>query len=882
MLSKAFLSEQPSKNLIFSKGFPQLSHKGSESTPRERLVDFGVAAHYSGGLSITDCSSGNRFFQVDGTKTSRAITNPKNLFKTPKLPKTRDTYISKLTESKKSENSFQFWEIIERVDSCNIRANSKQVYPSTLESANEQISLWSQCTSEIGVSLRSFNADLYHAMNTIHSALFSLFDDIHRAYKAAYDEFDAQKNELSGKVKALQREVMVLSKQNTEFFLSNQLSQAKIQKEVDEMFPSLEDEILRLRNCSKNIENKISGDLTDTLHQLYLDMSVNDPVPELSEIDLDSLSSDDLLNDIRQKYKFIISSTVRTVKKSLASNRNCFTVYTQTEEVFISPKDYDDLGKQLEKNLLAYQSALMQLETFREDSNHKANALAKAEQERLQAKNETFQLKRELELQNKEILPLKLEIDRKKQEILALNAQGDEKVEQIVRLESRIEMLLEKVLDLNYELEQLKKSRPPTSKKGKIPETISPDPELKKSSLDEIGKSGLTVRQELEQLYNKGKLSMKSNRRLSYRPSSKKLVEYQHSYKDINETMDIKDGNDFRYLDDSYKNDENLSFKRPSFENLNKISDEVGHQDQEFKETDKNTLREGEESQSKDFNDTNTDRDEVKIYEKSKKTQEKSPGNLKKPKANDLKKTFSSKPKVLPNQFSKKSQFPIQAISKTSIPLNKTVSKSPDNFKIDQSIIDRIDITTITSVPNQPNLYNDSNSTATLKLSIPRYEIDGEALSPQVLPEEHDKNPDSSRNSIKDEDLNIPIDLKSKSLQSASKEKQNRVVIQNINSSALSSISKYEPVSKTIVCMDKECGRDEIFEISIGVQVNTANFHEESSKEYNRTLFLPYNPNNIYGLKGDVYYQKNNFMPQAKIPDLSTSLLFQPVYKYSQ
>ena len=79
---------------------------------------------------------------------------------------------------------------------------------------------------------------------------------------------------------------------------------------------------------------------------------------------------------------------------------------------------------------------------------------------------------------------------------------------------------------------------------------------------------------------------------------------------------------------------------------------------------------------------------------------------------------------------------------------------------------------------------------------------------------------------------------------------------------------------------DKICGRDIIAEISIGVQVDLYHPEENTPRESTGHYFLPYNPNNIYGLRGDVYYQKSSFMPQARIPDLSTSLMFQPAYKY--
>jgi hypothetical protein len=77
---------------------------------------------------------------------------------------------------------------------------------------------------------------------------------------------------------------------------------------------------------------------------------------------------------------------------------------------------------------------------------------------------------------------------------------------------------------------------------------------------------------------------------------------------------------------------------------------------------------------------------------------------------------------------------------------------------------------------------------------------------------------------------------------------------------------------------DQCLGTDLIETVSVGIQVNM-NKKDDSYLSESTTYFLPYNPNNIYGLRGDVYYQGSSFQPQARIPDLSSSLLFNPPYK---
>ena len=95
MLNKTINSAQASKNASFykKKAFPSLSHKPSESLPRERLLELGYMPHWNDTLSVTDCSSAGRFFQhVEGSNTCRAASNSLRM---PRVSKPRDTFISK-------------------------------------------------------------------------------------------------------------------------------------------------------------------------------------------------------------------------------------------------------------------------------------------------------------------------------------------------------------------------------------------------------------------------------------------------------------------------------------------------------------------------------------------------------------------------------------------------------------------------------------------------------------------------------------------------------------------------------------------------------------------------------------------------------------------
>ena len=142
MLNKSTNSEQPSKNQSFSKCFPSLSHRPSDSMQKEKIIDLGILPHWTETLSVTDCSSGGRFFRkADGTKTTRAAAT--RSLRMPKVLSQRESYLAKYSENQKGTEFNYIWEITERVDSFKIRSQNKSSYgKNTKNTVNEQINLW--------------------------------------------------------------------------------------------------------------------------------------------------------------------------------------------------------------------------------------------------------------------------------------------------------------------------------------------------------------------------------------------------------------------------------------------------------------------------------------------------------------------------------------------------------------------------------------------------------------------------------------------------------------------------------------------------------------------------------------------------------------------
>jgi hypothetical protein len=93
---------------------------------------------------------------------------------------------------------------------------------------------------------------------------------------------------------------------------------------------------------------------------------------------------------------------------------------------------------------------------------------------------------------------------------------------------------------------------------------------------------------------------------------------------------------------------------------------------------------------------------------------------------------------------------------------------------------------------------------------------------------------------------------------------------------------EYTVVDKGVWTTD-ELKMIQVTNFSKAVQVNdgVALDNQESKSSFSRNIyFLPYNPNNAYGLRGETYFNTKNqvFGAQPRIPDLASSLLFQNSY----
>ncbi|OMJ80681.1 hypothetical protein SteCoe_19017 [Stentor coeruleus] len=916
MLKSDTKPEQSSKNAsLIHFGLPLLTHRHSESVQRERTIDLGVLQHLNETFSGTDCSSGGRFFRHNEVlKATRALSHS---YKLPKPLTSRESYLAKYSDPHKSENT-HIWEIIERIDTCKIRTSSTINSTETITQISTKINMWSKCTSEIITIIKSLNSELSTSLSISYTEIFSLFKEFSNFIKNSETKYQTTISDLNAQIKSLQKDLNSLQKQNKELVKTFKLEELKIKKEVEDMFPNHEEEIRKFKEESMMLRNKKYGKLPDALEKLYNDMNKEEPVPEMTDMDLAGIDADELIAGMMDKYKLIITATVKNVKKNIVKKSKSNNEEMQTEGHYIDPKIHDDLVRQLEKTNIAYQRVITQMENHKEDTSTKGKIIDRSEVEKRHYSSQNLQLKKELDISNKEIHILKQDLERKKHEIDILESKTNKKSDHIIELQNRIDIMNEKILDLSYELERAKLSRPTSGSHTKrLSLNVSfKEEEPKKNRLDEVTKSGFTVREELEKAYQNNLAEMRrKNQTVSVKKIDKDFernVEenYEENYEKKNWGNDEKNigkTDDKNYLKNVTENGKNCLEKHVE-ENRKEIrSKNVELNDYQDAEVLIVVNAPEDLDANKSIDEKNTDFNSGKNSKNNKKHGTKTSSQNKETDKKEKQKEPTKKKSKKTNSI----HASVRLIENTEKPHDKNTKTPGKHIKPIEHTPKTIE-KTAASLSKSPIKSSESpiNSSSTIP--------ENSYKNHKILPEENTKNPsktsyntqDTRENSYKDpssEETSHIISLSKyynqdeiveQSLESLPSEtylpsaSENnpsiKITVFPINSrnspiKKFESMTNYEDnygksLTKQGMC-DKICGLDFLSFVSVGIQVDTSKSFQETFFENSSTYFLPYNPNNVYGLRGDVFYQGSSFQPQARIPDMNTSAIFLPPFK---
>ena len=757
-------SHSPNKLLIGVKIFPPLGCRFKDSFLQSQPNELFTNDKVFRSMEYNNNSTHKFFNPEEGKHTARTATrSTKNTSSRRNRPK---------CSSSLSVDNTLIWEITERVDSYSLRS-LKKAGNISLECFSSQIELGSQCFSEISKIMSISYPDIVSVMSVFFETLFKIFQNFIEFHKNSLEGLRNTISSLETKTEKFKNEYEVLEDKFRNLERIRTIDELAIEAEVNKMFPADPEEIQSFKESVEELRKLRPGEVTNLLQDIFNRMNLERKIPEETDMDFGEFSTDKIVDGIKYNYEVIVTSTIKSIKKAFRKSFEKISTGVQTIAIYIDPKRYEELNKQLDKALISSQSNAVQLEKCKEELKTATQKLEILENERTVIKSENQGLKQELEYKNREITRLKSEIESRKVETVAIQRQSTLREKEIEHVERTKTKLESENIDLKNIIKKLEQQvnapisvLPSRRKAEELPSEPLAVP--KHSNLDEITPSGLTVRQELEREYNLNKRGPKSPA-----PGDPTSL----NAKKFNPT-------DFRRNSALISN-----FSRNDFEDSDGLQ--------------------------------------------------------------------STKPRF-------------STISHDDIPVIK--ERNYGEIEDDDSDSDQ-EFKRLNKARGNNTYSSGTNQVAEkIKVVIKKSEGDSSLLERSKDEKRQKNSPDKKRKQIKNKAGNNAKDIKKeggKKLEANMGCINDKSQTGNINVVSKNSDRTQDRSQRTEGFVDKCCGNDIFAEISIGVQVNNG-LPEPDEPEIEKVKIIhAFNPNNIYGLRGDVYYKNTVFQAQPRIPELA-------------
>ena len=759
--------QPPNKAPMGVKVFPPLGGRLKDSFLQSQPNE--VLAHDKGFrvLESTSNSTYKFFTHEEGKLTARTTT------RSTKYTSSRRNR-PKCSSSLSVDNSLM-WEITERVDTYSLRS-LKKPENINLEYFASQIELGGQCFTEISKIMNMAYPDIVSVMGNFNDSLFKIFQNFIEFHKTSVEALKSSLSFAETKNEKIKNEYASLEKKFKNLERVRGVDELTIEAEVNKMFPGDPEEIQNFKDRVGELKKLRPGGVTELLQDIINRMNLERKMPEETDMDFGEFSTDKIVDGIKYNYEVIVTSTIKSIKKAFRNSFAKISTGVQTSASYIDPKKFEEMAKQLDKALLSSQSNAVQLEKCKEELKVAIPRLEQLENERTIVKNENQSLKQELEYRNKEIQRLRSDIESRKVETSTIQRQStirEKEIENIERVKTKLETENIELKTVIKRFEQQINAPVSVFPIRRKVEELPPEPptQSKKSNLDEITASGLTVREKLEREYMLNKRLVKSPIPPdSTSPTTKRLN-----------------------LTDLQKNSALINnFARNEFENSEKAQKKKRFSDISMDDTPR--IEERSHGELED-DDSDTDQ-EIKSPNRTR-------GN---------------------NTHSTESR---NRLAETVEKIKVTIKRSEVDSGMPESA---------KSSKPQKNSHEIKRKHTKIKTGTKAKETNNEGKGKQGV---------NKKGSTHD------------------KSQTNKVIVVSRNLDRLE-----EGLLGNDIFADKCCGNDIFAVISIGVQVNNG-LPEPDEPEIDKGKFIhAFNPNNIYGLRGDVYYKNTVFQAQPRIPEL--------------
>lgn len=718
-----------------------------------------------------------------------------------------------------------YWEVNERIESCEMRVKLSQVPLSV----SEEFSLWKACIIEIQPLIKRHNSELGSIFIDVTNRLSQLFKDLHKSNEDFQKVTVRDNHDLRHKIRALDEENLKMQATIRELQDLKRMELEQITREIAEIFGSEDTELQLMKLKTKRFHDAGGVSTADYLKDLYEHMNKDFYIPESRVHDLPSANMDEFSQAMQTKFKNLQKTTAARILKLLESSKNKSTAQIQTTAVYISPKDHEDLVTQMEKLNIQYQSAVMQLERYREDFTAKSSAYDTLETEKVGFLTEINRLKREFEIVNKELASFKKELD-------PLKSPQDNSKDIRNKVHGELEMLAghqwQKLSSLTKSLE-------------KAEVTIKEKDQKIKELEEKIEKIRLSRAERAEEL--------------TERPAIVRI-------KDIKKESNTES-----------------SIESDRFEEM---MNPLKLQYPKKKKTQQSALPSSTISDSK-----STLKDNYEDYTASTPV----PGNglSKSPNKVPATSDYSFNSKIGSNYSQESYQ---KHVMEGSLPTRVNSRDTPlarvDEYKEIRELKDNRDLKTNqdlkdmnTRETRETNAYRDKTQDSSKSSHLRKSSQETQKSKKHYRNNRNDSCAPSNYDESEEEyqiHKSIQWDLAKSNMNSRGSKRMPDFEASEVKTLVGKDGVEYSVVDKG-VWTTNELKYFQLKNCSIGIQVNDGVCIErnESKTTFGRNVyFLPYNPNNTYGLRGDSYFyaKQSVFQAQPRIPDMTNSTFFQKPY----
>ena len=273
--------------------------------------------------------------------------------------------VSKSTVIKASDSSpsLPMWEIHERIDTFCIKSESRLTTSSSTAKILADYTFWETTVADIKRVVATYSQDLAEIMNLVQSQNRKLFQGMFSSGKSEYETFKAENIKMKDKILKLNKQVEILLEKVQESERLQGITQDQISKEIQELFGDTLD-VDAFREKISQLKNNQRVPAADILKEI-LEHTSEQLIPEHKSQLVPALDIMEYQNALLDKFKSIQTSTAQRIMKYFDQKDKFFEKTTQTTVEYVELDLYEEIKQSSDKLASKLQKSVAELAKLR-------------------------------------------------------------------------------------------------------------------------------------------------------------------------------------------------------------------------------------------------------------------------------------------------------------------------------------------------------------------------------------------------------------------------------------------------------------------------------------------------------------------------------------